>query len=149
MIAAENFPALREQSLFESIAFKINRRERVAGRPQRHGKTTLFRLIVGSRSRTKVDHDPRHYRIGYVRQEIDSPPRPSSRKPPGAPRGRPRPGWRVEKILAGSASVPGPGEEPGRALGGYQVRLNLTKVLLADYNMLLLDEPNNYLDIVP
>ncbi|MDD2523926.1 MAG: ABC-F family ATP-binding cassette domain-containing protein, partial [Endomicrobiaceae bacterium] len=32
--------------------------------------------------------------------------------------------------------------------GGYKIRINLAKILLSDSDMLLLDEPNNYLDIV-
>jgi ATP-binding cassette subfamily F protein 3 len=56
--------------------------------------------------------------------------------------------WRVEKILAGLGfGAADRLKHPGELSGGFQVRLNLSKVLLADYNMLLLDEPNNYLDI--
>ncbi len=36
---------------------------------------------------------------------------------------------------------------PFQLSGGYQVRLNLARHLLTDYDLLLLDEPNNYLDI--
>ena len=37
---------------------------------------------------------------------------------------------------------------PDEFSGGYQVRLNLAKILVSNPDMLLLDEPNNYLDIV-
>src|SRR5690606_23066492 len=37
---------------------------------------------------------------------------------------------------------------PSDFSGGYQIRLNLAKVLLEDPDCLLLDEPTNYLDIV-
>jgi ATP-binding cassette subfamily F protein 3 len=153
MIAAENLSKrYGEQSLFESIAFKINRRERVGlvGR-NGHGKTTLFRMIVGLEEPDEGSiMIPRHYRIGYVRQEIDFAAetvfQEALRALPADARDQ---GWRVEKILAGLGFGPRDLEKsPAELSGGYQVRLNLTKVLLADYNMLLLDEPNNYLDIV-
>jgi ATP-binding cassette subfamily F protein 3 len=153
MIAAENLSKrYGEQSLFENIAFKINRRERVGlvGR-NGHGKTTLFRLIVGLEEPDEGSIAiPRHYRIGYVQQEIDFAAatvfQEAFRALPADARDQ---GWRVEKILAGLGFGPRDLEKsPAELSGGYQVRLNLTKVLLADYNMLLLDEPNNYLDIV-
>jgi len=56
--------------------------------------------------------------------------------------------WKVEKILFGLGFDPKDlDRSPAELSGGYQVRLNLGKVLLADYDLLLLDEPNNYLDI--
>ncbi len=56
--------------------------------------------------------------------------------------------WQVEKILLGLGfareDFPRP---PAEFSGGFQVRLNLAKVLAAEPNLLLLDEPSNYLDI--
>ena len=153
MIAAENLSKrYGEQILFENIGFKINRRERVGlvGR-NGHGKTTLFRLIVGLEEPDEGSISiPRHYRIGYVRQEIDfvcpTVFQEAQRALPVDARDQ---AWRVEKILAGLGFGPRDLEKsPAELSGGFQVRLNLTKVLLADYNMLLLDEPNNYLDIM-
>jgi len=140
-----------EQVLFENISFKINRRERVGlvGR-NGHGKTTLFRLIMGLEEPDAGSIAiPRHYRIGYVEQTIDFAEETVFAE---ACRGLPPDGhdqiWRVEKILAGLGFGPKDlDKHPAELSGGYQVRLNLTKILLADYNMLLLDEPNNYLDI--
>lgn len=56
--------------------------------------------------------------------------------------------WKAEKILQGL----GFSEEefyksPAEFSGGFQVRLNLAKVLLADPHLLLLDEPTNHLDV--
>jgi len=153
MIAAENLSKrYGEQTLFESISFKINRKERVGlvGR-NGHGKTTLFRLITGLEEPDEgAIAIPRNYRIGYVRQEIDFAGETVFQEalralPPDAS----DQSWRVEKILAGLGFGPADlAKSPFELSGGYQVRLNLTKVLLADFNMLLLDEPNNYLDII-
>jgi len=140
-----------KQALFDGISFKVNRRERVGvvGR-NGHGKTTLFRLICG-----KEDPDsgtisiPKNYRIGYVEQDLDFREETvlaeASR---GLGHERHDEIWRVEKVLAGLGFDRADLEKhPSELSGGYQVRLNLAKVLLADYQMLLLDEPNNYLDI--
>ncbi len=152
MISIDNLSkSYGRQGLFDNISFKVNRRERVGvvGR-NGHGKTTLFRLI----SRLE-DPDsgtitiPKHYRIGYVEQEVHFSERSVLEE---AATGLPAVGkdetWKVEKVLSGLGF--GQSEfhlAPDELSGGFQVRLNLAKVLLADYNLLLLDEPNNYLDI--
>ena len=152
MISVDNLSkSYGGQVLFENISFKINRRERVGlvGR-NGHGKTTLFRLITGlEEPDSGTIAIPRHYRIGYVEQNIDF-----SEDTVRAEAARALPPdardqmWRVEKILFGLGFGPADlDKHPGELSGGYQVRLNLTKVLLADFNILLLDEPNNYLDI--
>jgi ATP-binding cassette subfamily F protein 3 len=54
----------------------------------------------------------------------------------------------VDKVLAGLGFIPADLDRPPAELsGGFQVRLNLAKVLLADHNLLLLDEPTNHLDL--
>ncbi|MGB8951441.1 MAG: ABC-F family ATP-binding cassette domain-containing protein [Candidatus Aminicenantales bacterium] len=152
MIAVENLSKrYGEQVLFDNISFKINRKERVGvvGR-NGHGKTTLFRLIAGCEEPDAGSIViPKNYRIGYVEQEInfteDTVLKEASKGL--SPEAKDQT-WRVEKILAGLGFGKEDLERPPLELaGGFQVRLNLTKVLLSDYSMLLLDEPNNYLDI--
>ncbi len=152
MIAVEELSkSFAHQVLFESISFKINQGERVGlvGK-NGHGKSTLFRIIAGleepDEGRVVI---PRNYRIGYLEQE------PNFLKPTvleearsGLPACDSDQLWRVEKVLAGLGFRPEDFQKNPRQLsGGYQVRLNLARLLLADYDLLLLDEPNNYLDI--
>ena len=57
--------------------------------------------------------------------------------------------WRAEKILFGLGFNKDHMDfDPYKLSGGYQIRLNLAKLLLSAPNLLLLDEPNNYLDVV-
>jgi len=137
--------------LFTDVSFKINRRERVGlvGR-NGHGKTTLFRILSGQEEADSGNISiPKNYRIGYIRQTIhftektvfeegirDLPEDVSSQY------------WKVEKILAGLGfSEDDLKRHPSDLSGGFQVRLNLTKELLAELDLLVLDEPTNYLDI--
>lgn len=152
MIAVDNLSkSFGAQLLFDGISFKINRKERVGlvGR-NGHGKTTLFRIIAGLESADSGTVSvPKNYRIGYVEQEpmfsAETVLQEAALGLPPAERDRL---WKVEKILFGLGFDPKDLERPPTELsGGYQVRLNLAKVLLADYDLLLLDEPNNYLDI--
>jgi len=152
MIVVDNLSKnFGKQSLFDNISFKVNRRERVGivGR-NGHGKTTLVRMIAGLEEADSGSISmPRNYRIGYVEQHLDFK---ADTVLDEAARGLAADArserWRVEKVLAGLGFDKGDQDKrPSELSGGFQVRLNLAKVLLADYQMLLLDEPNNFLDI--
>lgn len=152
MISVENLTkSFGPQTLFDNVSFKINRKERVGlvGR-NGHGKTTLFRIIAGLESADSGSVSaPRNYRIGYVEQEpVFAAGTVLQEAALGlSPAERDRL-WKVEKVLAGLGFDAADLERsPAELSGGFQVRLNLAKVLLAEYDMLLLDEPNNYLDI--
>ncbi len=139
------------QSLFDSISFKINRRERVGvvGR-NGHGKTTLFRMIMGKEEPDSgTISRPRNYRVGYVEQKLAF--TEATVLAEGAralPPDSHNEAWRIEKVLFGLGFEADDLEKrPAELSGGYQVRLNLAKALVGDYQMLLLDEPSNYLDI--
>jgi len=152
MIVVDNLSkSFGKQALFDSISFKINRKERVGvvGR-NGHGKTTLFRMITGEEEPDAgTITKPRKYRIGYLEQR----PRFSeatvlAEACRALPHDATNEVWRVEKILAGLGFGEADLEKkPAELSGGYQVRLNLAKVLVGDHQMLLLDEPSNYLDI--
>jgi ATP-binding cassette, subfamily F, member 3 len=153
MISIENLTkTYGAQTLFDNINFKINLRERVGlvGR-NGHGKTTLFRLIIGE------EHPdsgaiiiPKHYRIGYVKQQLDFTEDTVLKEcMRGLHHEESDHSWKAEKILSGLGfSTTDMERRPEEFSGGYQVRLNLAKVLVSEPNMLLLDEPTNYLDIM-
>ncbi len=141
------------QLLFDQAELKINRGERVGlvGR-NGHGKSTLLKMIMG------IEHQdsgtisiPKGYKIGFLEQKI------SFTKPTVIEETllaikediEVDNTWRAEKILSGLGFTQEQMEfDPYKLSGGYQIRLNLAKLLLAAPNLLLLDEPNNYLDVV-
>jgi ATP-binding cassette, subfamily F, member 3 len=140
------------QELLDEISFNIHSGERIGlvGR-NGSGKTTLFRLITGE---VKPDEGrislPKNYTIGYLKQHLKfSEPTVLLEACLGLPEEEKDQIWKAEKILTGLGFS---GEEfhksPAEFSGGFQVRLNLAKVLLAEPHLLLLDEPTNYLDIV-
>jgi len=140
------------QVLYDNITLSINDKEKIGlvGR-NGHGKTTLFNLILGT-----VEPDsgtisiPKGYRIGHLEQHInftqDTVLKEGCSKLPEEYK---YDTWRVEKILFGLGFTKEDMERPPSTFsGGYQIRLNLAKVLISEPDLLLLDEPNNYLDIV-
>ncbi|HVO76430.1 MAG TPA: ABC-F family ATP-binding cassette domain-containing protein, partial [Candidatus Bathyarchaeia archaeon] len=139
------------QELFRNASFRLNALDRagLVGR-NGYGKTTLFRLIAGLEEPDAGSIAvPKGYSIGYVLQEPefteDTVLKEGSRGLAAAERGH---HWKVEKILAGLGfSEADMQKRPAELSGGFQVRLNLAKALVREHNLLLLDEPNNYLDI--
>lgn len=140
------------QLLFDDLDLNINRGEKVGlvGR-NGHGKSTLFQIILGN-----VETDsgnisvPKNYRIGHLQQHLHfTKPTVLEECALGLPPGDEYETWRVEKILFGLGFTEQDMERhPDEFSGGYQIRMNLAKLLVSNPDMLMLDEPNNYLDIV-
>ncbi len=139
------------QTLLDSTGFQINPGERVGlvGR-NGHGKTTLLNMISGK------DHPdegsiliPTDYRIGFLSQKIEfSRSKIIDEAMLGLLEHEKDHYWKAEKILAGLGfSQDDMEKSPEMFSGGFQVRLNLAKILVSDPDLLILDEPTNYLDI--
>lgn len=139
------------QDLFESVNFKVNEGERIGlvGR-NGHGKSTLFKIIAGLEAQDSGEIlIPKSYKIGYLEQELNfSKESVLEEAATSLPKGEETNIWKAEKILSGLGFTETEFDiSPSKLSGGFQIRLNLAKLLLSEPNLLLLDEPNNYLDV--
>ncbi|OGC07622.1 ABC transporter ATP-binding protein [candidate division WOR-1 bacterium RIFOXYD2_FULL_36_8] len=140
------------EQLFDDISFNIHSGERIGivGR-NGSGKTTLFKLITGEiHPDSGSVSTPKNYTVGYLKQHLNFT---ESTILEEASLGLKKEDkdqiWKAEKILNGLGfSQDEFHKSPAEFSGGFQVRLNLAKVLLAEPHLLLLDEPTNYLDIL-
>ncbi len=140
--------------LFDDVTVALTPGERLGllGR-NGSGKTTLMRLILGEETLDggKIE-TPKHYSIGHLSQHLEFQEDSLLKE---ACLGLPMQegGW-VEEYLAEQAlmglgfTVEDFERPPSEFSGGFQVRLQLAKVLVSAPCLLLLDEPTNYLDIV-
>lgn len=141
------------QLLFQNVTFTLGKGERVGlvGR-NGTGKSTLFKILLGEESQDKGDIIfPKNYLVGTLKQHL------SFTKPTileeciTALRGENADfeHYKAEKMLLGLGfKISDFSRPPSDFSGGYQIRLNLAKVLVSEPDCLLLDEPTNYLDIV-
>lgn len=143
-----------EQVVFENISFAMSQGERLGlvGR-NGTGKTTLFKIVLGEEEQDAGTISmPRYYTIGHLSQHLKfsegSVLEEAAKNLPNSEDGIDET-YKAEAILMGLGLT----EEyfslkPSELSGGYQIRLNLAKVLVSNPSLLLLDEPTNYLDIV-
>lgn len=140
------------QVVFDKVSFSLQKGERcgLIGR-NGSGKSTLFKLITGEE---RLDKGriilPRGYRIGVLQQHIKFTQATVLEEAAlGLQEEEKECVYKAEELLAGL----GFSEEmmdlsPHDLSGGYQLRVQLAKVLLGEPDCLLLDEPTNYLDII-
>jgi ATP-binding cassette subfamily F protein 3 len=143
-----------EQILLKDTGFLVGPRERIGlvGR-NGSGKSTLFKMILG-----EEDSDgghiliPKNYSFGYLTQHLHFT-HSTVREEASSALKENEDGWKethkIEAILFGLGfDEEALDKSPALLSGGFQIRLNLAKVLAAEPSMLLLDEPTNYLDII-
>lgn len=111
------------------------------------GKSTLLRALLGNEELEKgeVIHHPT-LRIGYLRQH--DPFNPGESALDFLMRDSGEPDWRCGEVAGQfelkGAYLDGPVKELS---GGWQTRVKLAALLLHDPNLLMLDEPTNFLDL--
>jgi len=111
------------------------------------GKSTLLRVLLGDEELEKgeVIHHP-SLRIGYLRQH--DPFQPGESALDFLMRESDQPDWRCGQVAGQfelkGAYLNGPVKELS---GGWQTRVKLAALLLNDPNLLMLDEPTNFLDL--
>ena len=141
-----------KQVLYSDVTLSIGPREKVGfvGR-NGSGKSTLFRLILGEEQPDSgIIGIPKGYKIGTLEQHIKFTQKTALEEVATAlSEDEIYDHWKAEKILFGLGfTEPDMGKHPESFSGGYQIRMNLAKLLVQNPHMLLLDEPTNYLDIV-
>ncbi|MCB0344741.1 MAG: ABC-F family ATP-binding cassette domain-containing protein, partial [Bdellovibrionales bacterium] len=155
MIQIDNISkSFGSQQLFSDASFSVGRGERIGlvGR-NGHGKSTLLKIIAGTESSDSGEiHFPKDYRVGYLSQKLDFSAA-SVLEECSKTLKKNEDGWlethRAEAILHGLGfSEHQFAMRPSELSGGFQVRLQLAKLLVSHPDLLLLDEPSNYLDIV-
>ena len=136
-------------TLLDSINFHISERDKIGLTGKNGaGKSTLMKLIVGLQSPTSGSVDkPDGIRIGYLpqimehhkgRSVIDEVKGSCPQAGPGE----------AEKTLCGLGFLPGELERMCETFSqGWNMRIELAKILLSRPDLMLLDEPTNHLDI--
>lgn len=141
------------QMLFHDVTVTIGKGERVGlvGR-NGTGKSTLFKILLGEESADQGEVIfPKNYLIGTLKQHLHFTKPTILEECMTALRGENAEfeQYKVEKMLLGLGfKISDFNRAPSDFSGGYQIRLNLAKVLVSEPDCLLLDEPTNYLDIV-
>jgi ATP-binding cassette, subfamily F, member 3 len=140
-----------QQLLLSQARFLINQKEKLAlvGR-NGHGKTTLFKMILGQE---KYDHGqiemPDGYTIGYLPQESLIGRQTVLKYVMSLANDKCRyDDWRAETLLTGLGfSRDTFYHQIDTLSGGWQIRLKLAGALMSQPDLLMLDEPTNFLDI--
>lgn len=140
------------QTLFENISFTLAHGNKIGfvGR-NGSGKSTLFKILLGEEEADAGDIlIPKNYTIGTLRQHILFTHKTVREECASALHGDEAFDiYKIEKMLFGLGfSQEDLDKDPMSFSGGYQIRLNLVKLLATNPSLLLLDEPTNYLDII-
>ncbi len=142
------------QTIFDNVSFTVGPGERVGlvGR-NGSGKTTLFRLILGEEEPDEGSiHISKGYSVGHLSQHISFQHR-TVLEEAAADLKADEEGadttYKAKEILLGLGfTFADFSRNPHELSGGYQIRLNFARLLASKPELILLDEPTNYLDIL-
>lgn len=155
MIQVQNIAkSYGSQCLFDGATFTVGSGEKIGlvGR-NGSGKSTIFKIILGQEEPDSGQVlIPAGYQIGHLSQHLHFTEKTVLAEGcsalPENDEGVDQ-SYQAKSILLGlgfsEADFAAP---PQKLSGGFQVRLNLAKLLVSKPNLILLDEPTNYLDIV-
>ncbi len=139
------------QVVFDGVSFLMTPGERLGlvGR-NGHGKTTLFRMLTGEEQPDDGQIImPKGYTVGHLSQHLEFKEASVLAEVQTVLGDRvAEESYRAEAALMGLGFSREDLDRPASDFsGGFQIRVNLAKVLVAQPNLMLLDEPTNYLDI--
>lgn len=141
-----------DRSLFKDVTFSLQKGDKVGlvGR-NGEGKSTLAKIIYGELTADQGQIiTPKNYRVGMLSQQLNFSQNSILEEVVVSTNiNRESELYLVEKTLEGLGFAQTDfNKSPELFSGGFQIRLNLAKLIISSPDLLILDEPNNYLDIV-
>lgn len=134
--------------LFDQVGLAINEGEHIGViGPNGAGKTTLFKILVGQDSLDSGDIvTSKSLRIGYLEQESEW--RLDQTSEVYLSENCLKPIWELKKIGRGLGLTEDHFQSALHTLsGGYRMRMKLLYLIGQEPNLMLLDEPTNFLDL--
>lgn len=134
--------------LFDQARFSINMGEHVGViGPNGAGKTTLFKILVGQeRLDEGLVTKSNQLKIGYLEQEAHEPSHLSAES--YLENTCTKPLWEIKQLGEGLGLTEQHFQSHFHELsGGYRMRMKLLALIGNEPNLMLLDEPTNYLDL--
>jgi ATP-binding cassette subfamily F protein 3 len=134
--------------IFDEASFAVNEGERVGViGPNGAGKSTLFRILTGEESLDGGDITRANgLRLGYLAQEERW--REGVTVEEHLMTQQFTPIWELKQLAPSFGLDPGDFSRPVMSLsGGYRMRVKLLHLLASHPDLMLLDEPTNYLDL--
>jgi ATP-binding cassette, subfamily F, member 3 len=136
------------KELFQDATFSVAEGEHVGViGPNGAGKTTLFKILIGAEALDTGDIiRSRQLRLGYLSQHDTW--HPEETPETFLSKDCIRPLWTLKQLAQGLGLTPAHFSVPISSLsGGYRMRVKLLYLIGQDPNLMLLDEPTNYLDL--